>query len=81
MPWGGDICLSMLPIFLYSCRWGVRPGMMSGLILGVITFILDGGICMVVDTALCLLIFAIISRPMEKYLLARDIFPEKTAAA
>lgn len=161
MPWGGDVCLSMLPIFLYACRWGVRPGMMSGLILGVITFIMDGGIAlgwqsilgdylvaftvlglaglfrfrkssvflgtlvgaaarfvvhyvvgatvwamympetffgmtmtspwfysllyngcyMVIDTALCLLVFALLSKPLEKYLLARDIFPEKAPAA
>ena len=43
MPWGGSICLSMLPIFIYACRWGVGPGLMSGFVLGVLQFMLDGG--------------------------------------
>ena len=43
MPWGGSVCLSMLPIFLYACRWGVIPGLMSGFIFGVLQFMLDGG--------------------------------------
>ena len=43
MPWGGSVCLSMLPIFLYACRWGLKPGLMSGLVFGVLQFILDGG--------------------------------------
>ena len=43
MPWGGSICLSMLPIFLYACRWGLKPGLMSGFVLGVLQFVLDGG--------------------------------------
>ena len=43
MPWGGSICLSMLPIFFYACRWGVGPGLMSGFVLGVLQFMYDGG--------------------------------------
>lgn len=43
MPWGGSICLSMLPIFLYACRWGVGPGLMAGFVLGVLQFMFDGG--------------------------------------
>ena len=43
MPWGGSICLSMLPIFLFACRWGVGPGLMSGFVLGVLQFMFDGG--------------------------------------
>ena len=46
MPWGGSICLDMLPIFLYACRWGVGPGLMSGFVLGVLQFLLDGGIAL-----------------------------------
>ena len=46
MPWGGSICLSMLPIFLFSCRWGVGPGLMSGFVLGVLQFMYDGGIAL-----------------------------------
>ena len=43
MPWGGSISLSMLPIFLFACRWGLAPGLMSGFVLGVLQFMFDGG--------------------------------------
>jgi len=43
MPWGGSICLSMLPIFFFACRWGVGPGLMSGFVLGILQFMFDGG--------------------------------------
>ena len=43
MPWGGSICLAMLPIFFFACRWGVGPGLMSGLVLGTLQFVFDGG--------------------------------------
>lgn len=43
MPWGGSICLSMLPIFLFACRWGVGAGLMSGFVLGILQFMFDGG--------------------------------------
>jgi len=43
MPWGGSVCLSMLPIFLFACRWGLGPGLMSGLVLGILQFMFDGG--------------------------------------
>ena len=43
MPWGGSICLVMLPIFFFSCRWGLIPGLMSGFVLGVLQFVFDGG--------------------------------------
>lgn len=43
MPWGGSICLSMLPIFFFACRWGVQAGLMSGFVLGVLQFMFDGG--------------------------------------
>lgn len=46
MPWGGSVCLSMLPIFLFSCRWGVGPGLMSGFVLGCLQFMFDGGIAL-----------------------------------
>ena len=46
MPWGGTICLSMLPIFFFACRWGLTPGLMSGLVLGVLQFTFDGGIAL-----------------------------------
>ena len=43
MPWGGSICLVMLPIFIHACRWGLAPGLMAGLVLGVLQFVFDGG--------------------------------------
>lgn len=43
MPWGGSVCLSMLPILCYACRWGVGAGVMSGFVLGVLQFLYDGG--------------------------------------
>ena len=46
MPWGGSVCLSMLPIFLFACRWGVGAGLMSGFVLGVLQFMFDGGIAL-----------------------------------
>jgi len=46
MPWGGTICLSMLPIFVFSCRWGVGAGLMSGFVLGVLQFMFDGGLAL-----------------------------------
>lgn len=46
MPWGGSICLSMLPIFFYACRWGVGAGTMSGLVLGILQFVFDGGVAL-----------------------------------
>lgn len=44
LPWGGSLSLMMLPILLYAVRWGVGPGLLSGLILGILQFMLDGGI-------------------------------------
>ena len=43
MPWGGSICLSMLPIFFYACRWGLGRGLLAGFVLGVLQFMFDGG--------------------------------------
>ena len=43
MPWGGSVCLVMLPIILYACRWGVGAGLAGGFVLGVLQFTFDGG--------------------------------------
>ena len=43
MPWGGSVCLVMLPIFFFACRWGVGSGLMAGFVLGVLQFVFDGG--------------------------------------
>ena len=44
MPEGGSISLVMLPIIIYSLRWGLKKGLLSGLALGIIDFIMGGGI-------------------------------------
>ena len=46
MPWGGSVCLSMLPIICYACRWGLSAGLMSGFVLGILQFMFDGGIAL-----------------------------------
>ncbi|MBR3561407.1 MAG: energy-coupled thiamine transporter ThiT [Oscillospiraceae bacterium] len=44
MPEGGSISLMMLPIVLYAVRWGLGGGLLAGCALGVIDFMLGGGI-------------------------------------
>ena len=44
MPEGGSISLMMLPIVLYALRWGTKRGLLAGCALGVIDFMLGGGI-------------------------------------
>ena len=44
MPEGGSVSLMMLPIVLYGLRWGLRNGLLAGLALGIIDFMLGGGI-------------------------------------
>ena len=44
MPEGGSVSLMMLPIVLYALRWGTRSGLLAGCALGVIDFLLGGGI-------------------------------------
>ncbi len=44
MPQGGSVTAgSMLPIILYSCRWGVKKGLLVAFIYGVMQFLLSGG--------------------------------------
>ena len=44
MPEGGSVSLMMLPIVLYALRWGLGQGLLAGCALGVIDFMLGGGI-------------------------------------
>jgi len=44
MPEGGSISLMMLPIVLYALRWGLGGGLLAGCALGIIDFMLGGGI-------------------------------------
>ena len=35
MPQGGSVTLgSMIPILIFAIRWGVKPGVMAGLVFG-----------------------------------------------
>ena len=46
LPWGGSVTLlSMLPIFVYSIRWGIKPGFLVAFAYSLVQFfqgIMDG---------------------------------------
>lgn len=44
MPEGGSISLMMLPIVIYALRWGLGQGLLAGLALGILDFMLGGGV-------------------------------------
>lgn len=44
MPWGGSIVLAMVPIILFSVRWGLGSGLLAGFVFGVLQFMFDGGV-------------------------------------
>ena len=44
MPEGGSISLMMLPIVVYALRWGLGQGLLAGLALGILDFMLGGGV-------------------------------------
>lgn len=44
MPEGGSISLMMVPILIYALRWGLGQGLLAGLALGILDFMLSGGI-------------------------------------
>jgi thiamine transporter len=39
-PQGGSISFAMVPIFLMAFRWGIKGGVLSGFLLGLLQFIL-----------------------------------------
>jgi thiamine transporter len=39
-PQGGSISIAMVPIFLMAYRWGIKGGLLTGFLLGVLQFIL-----------------------------------------
>lgn len=43
MPWGGSIVLAMVPMILFSVRWGLGSGLLAGFVFGVLQFVFDGG--------------------------------------
>lgn len=44
MPEGGSISLMMVPIVIFALRWGLGRGLLAGLALGILDFMLGGGI-------------------------------------
>ncbi|RLQ97347.1 energy-coupled thiamine transporter ThiT [Falsibacillus albus] len=38
-PEGGSVSLAMIPVFLISYRWGIKGGLLSGFLLGMLQFI------------------------------------------
>ena len=43
LPQGGSITLSMLPIFFFSVRWGLKDGLLCSFVFGILQLLLDGG--------------------------------------
>ncbi len=39
-PQGGSISIAMIPIFIMAFRWGIKGGLLSGFLLGLLQFIL-----------------------------------------
>ena len=44
LPNGGSVDLAMLPVLFYAVRWGVRNGVLMGLVFGVILIFIDGAV-------------------------------------
>ena len=44
MPEGGSVSLMALPIVFFALRWGLGHGLLAGLAMGVLDFMLGGGI-------------------------------------
>ncbi len=42
LPNGGSVCIGMLPIFLYCCRWGAKSGFIASFAYGLLQLIFDG---------------------------------------
>ena len=43
MPWGGSVVLAMVPIILFSVRWGLGIGLIASFAFGILQFMFDGG--------------------------------------
>ena len=44
LPNGGSISLVMLPVIVFALRWGLGHGLLAGFALGVLDFMLGGGV-------------------------------------
>ncbi len=42
MPYGGSASLAMFPLFMLSYRHGLKWGLISGLVFGIVNFFIDG---------------------------------------
>ena len=42
LPQGGSVCIGMLPIFLYSARWGWKESFLVSFAFGLLQLIFDG---------------------------------------
>ncbi|MEK5500505.1 energy-coupled thiamine transporter ThiT [Bacillus sp. FSL M8-0168] len=42
MPQGGSIAIMMIPIFLISFRWGLKAGLITGFLAGLLQFVTGG---------------------------------------
>lgn len=45
LPQGGSITLSMLPIFFFAVRWGLKDGLLCSFVFGILQLLLDGRLC------------------------------------
>ena len=43
LPQDGEVCLGMLPVFIYCARWGFKPGLLVSFCFGLLYMILSGG--------------------------------------
>jgi len=44
MPEGGSVSLMMVPVVIYALRWGMKRGLLAGFAMGVLDFMLAGGL-------------------------------------
>ena len=44
LPNGGSVSLLMLPMIVFALRWGLGSGLLAGFALGVLDFLVGGGI-------------------------------------
>jgi len=42
LPQGGEITVSMLPIFIFCARWGFGPGMLASFVFSLLQLLLNG---------------------------------------
>ena len=43
LPYGGSITFAMLPLFIFSVRWGCRNAFLASFSFGLLQFVFDGG--------------------------------------